>query len=119
MRQTCLAIAATTAIFAANPAHATGGYLCKTADGSELEIAVGFGHVPGAPVISSRLRVAGRTVPTDMPQWWLGDGEMRLLMTDRDMLEQVLVMQTVDKGRSFDGWVEWRGKRRWIRCYEN
>ena len=63
-----LALAAATL---ASPAQATGGYLCQTADGSDVAIAVGFGHVPGAPLIAGHLRVKDKPIPVKTPQWWL------------------------------------------------
>ena len=112
----------TTAIAAtlgASPASATGGFLCRTASGPQIEIAIGFGHVPGAPVVSRRLVVEGREVPAVVPQWWLNDEEMNLQMTTPDALESLLVMRTARKGPHYDGQVTWRGATRWIRCKES
>ena len=47
----------------ATPAHATGGLVCRTAGANPIEVSVGFGHVAGAPLISSRLLDNGRNVP--------------------------------------------------------
>ena len=107
------------ALALAAPAQATGGYLCKTADGSDVEIAVGFGHVAGAPVVAKQLKVKGRIVPVEVPQWWLDASEMRLVMTDRESLNELVILRARPNGMSLDGTVEWGGKTRWVRCYEN
>ena len=101
------------------PASATGGFLCKTARSPEIEIAVGFGHVPGAPIVAKRLRVDGKEVPASIPQWWLNDEEMNLEMTTPDAMESLLVMRTTRKGWNYDGQVTYRGKTHWIRCKES
>ena len=101
------------------PASATGGFLCKTARSPEIEIAVGFGHVPGAPIVAKRLRVNGKEVPASIPQWWLNDEEMNLEMTSPDAMESLLVMRTTRKGWNYDGQVIYRGKTHWIRCKES
>ena len=107
------------ALALAAPAVATGGYLCKTADGSDVEIAIGFGHVPGAPVVAKQLKVKGRIVPVEMPQWWIDASEMRIVMTDSDMMTRLLTLRAKPNGRSLDGTIDWDGKTRWVRCYEN
>lgn len=106
------------AILAA-PAHATGGFLCTTAGKPQIEIAVGFGHVPGAPIVAKRLRVDGRVVPVDIPQWWLNDDRMDLQMTRPDAGESLLVMRTRRNGANYDGQVTYRGRTHWIRCKES
>ena len=112
-------LAALGAGLAAAPAVATGGVLCKTAAEPEIEIAIGFGHVAGAPVVSRRLRVDGKTVPGIVPQWWLNDDELNLQMTTPDSLESLLVMKTRRQGWHYDGQVTWAGRTHWIRCKEN
>ena len=111
------AIAATAVT--ATPAAATGGLICKTADAQPLEIALGFGHVAGAPLILTRLREGDRDVPVHAPQWWLNDDEMRLLLTDRDSLQVEAEVQTVRNGATFDGRVMRNGESRWIRCKQD
>ena len=107
------------ALTLAAPAQATGGYLCKTADGSDVELAVGFGHVPGAPIVAKHLWVDGKKIPVQAPQWWLDDEEMRIELTDTDMMHTLLVMRTKRNGWNYDGQVTWAGKTHWIRCKEN
>lgn len=109
-----LAIAA-----AASPAHATGGMVCRTADGSAVEIAIAFGHVAGAPIIATRLNANGTAIPVLAPQWWLDDAEMRLMLTDNQALNRVLTLRAKRVGPHYDGQVEWDGKSRWIRCRED
>ena len=115
-----LALAATLASIAA-PAHATGGYLCKTADGSDIAISAGFGHVPGAPLVGTQLRVKDKSLPVRAPQWWLDREELRLLLTDTQAMETLATLRARwnEQSHTYDGSVEMRGKQRWVRCYEN
>lgn len=112
----CIAVATL-----ASPAQATGGYMCKTADGSEVAIAVGYGHVPGAPLIGGHLWVKDKKVPVATPQWWLDRSELRLVLTDEQAMNTLATVRAEwnDQNHSYDGTVEWQGKKRWIRCYEN
>ena len=103
----------------AAPAQATGGFLCKTASGPQVEIALGFGHVPGAPLVGHRLRVDGKLIASNAPQWWLDGEEMRLELTSPDAMKSLLVMRTKRVGYHFDGQVEYDGRPRWIRCKES
>ena len=101
------------------PALATGGMTCRTAGARPIEVTVGFGHVPGAPIILSRLTDNGRSVPVSAPQWWLDEREMRLVLVSPTALGRELVLKAVRNGFVYDGSV-WRdGKRRWIRCRES
>ena len=80
---------------------------------------MGFGHVPGAPIILSRLIDNGRNVPVSAPQWWLDDREMRLVLVSAEAMRQELVLKAVRNGFSYDGSI-WRGgRRRWVRCRES
>ena len=112
-------LAALPLIALATPASATGGFLCKTAKSPEITISVGFGHVPGAPIVAQHLWVDGKKVPVHIPQWWLNDDEMNLQMTDPDLMESLLVMRTKRNGWNYDGQVTYRGKTHWIRCKQN
>ena len=109
-------------LLAASPAHATGGFLCKTAGDTPVELGIGFGHVPGGPLIGHQLKRDGRTVDTRAAQWWLDDAEMRIVLTDADGMERVAEMRTerqANSGATFDGYVIVDNKRHWIRCYES
>ena len=101
------------------PAFATGGMTCRTAGARPIEVTVGFGHVPGAPIILSRLTDNGRNVPVSAPQWWLDERELRLVLVSPSALQRELVLKAVRNGYFYDGSV-WRGgKRRWVRCRES
>ena len=111
-----LAVAAVT--FAA-PAHATGGLVCRTAGARPIEVNVGFGHVPGSPLILTRLVDGGRVVPVTAAQWWLDDKEVRLLLIGPNALKQEALLRARRNGQTYDGSL-WRdGKRRWVRCRED
>lgn len=106
-------------LLAAAPAQATGGFTCRTAGPRPVEIALGFGHTPGAPLFLSRLLDNGRNVPVRAPQWWLDDSELRLLLTDPDSMRREAIVKARRNGPVYDGSL-WRGgKRRWVRCRES
>ena len=101
------------------PAQATGGFLCKTATGPQIEIALGFGHVPGAPLVGHRLRAEGKLIASNAPQWWLDNKEMRLELTSPDAMKSLLVMRTKRVGYNYDGQVQYGERTQWIRCRES
>lgn len=102
----------------AAPAQATGGLVCRTAGSRPVEVAVGFGHVPGSPLILTRLVDAGREVPAKSAQWWLDQSEVRLLLIAPDAQRQELVMRARRNGHVYDGNLWRNGQRRWVRCRE-
>ena len=113
-----LAILALAAASVAAPANATGGLVCRTAGPRPIEVALGFGHVPGSPLILVRLVDSGRNVPVSSAQWWLDNSEVRLLLVDPNADEQQLLLKAKRKGFVYDGSL-WRGgTRRWVRCRE-
>jgi hypothetical protein len=100
------------------PAHATGGLVCRTAGARPIEVAVGFGHVAGSPLISARLLDNGRNVPVSRAQWWLDQSEVRLLLVDPQASQRELILRARRSGQVYDGNL-WRGgHRRWVRCRE-
>lgn len=104
---------------AAAPAHATGGMVCRTAGARPVEVALGFGHVPGSPLIATRLTDNKRAVPVKSAQWWLDDKELRLVLISPDAMRQELVLITRRNGHVYDGSL-WRGGlQRWVRCRES
>ena len=110
--------AAAALIGVAVPAHATGGLVCRTAGARPIELSVGFGHVPGSPLLHARLLDAGRNVPVSAAQWWLDGKEVRILLVGPDALKQELLLRAARNGRALDGNL-WRGgQRRWVRCHE-
>jgi hypothetical protein len=105
----------------ASPALATGGYTCRTGGAKPVTVSVGFGHVPGSPLIreATRLVADGRNVPVIAPQWWLDHNELRLLLADPAALRREAIIKARRNGSTYDGSI-WRGgKRRWIRCRES
>ena len=117
MRYLILATAA--AILASAPAHATGGFSCKTASDPQIAIDVGFGHTAGAALFSRRLHVGDEEIAVDAPQWWLDDDELRVLLTDTQANERLAVVKAKRKGDAYDGTVVYQGRRHWIRCRES
>ena len=117
MRKHLLALSALALL--ASPAHATGGFQCRTAADPRIEINLGFGHTAGSALFSQRLRVDGEDISVDAPQWWLDDEELRLVLTDDQANERVAIVRARRNGDTFDGSVIYKGKRHWIRCYES
>lgn len=100
------------------PAHATGGLVCRTAGARPIEVSVGFGHVPGSPLILTRLTDNGRQIPAKHAQWWLDQAEVRLLLIAPNADREELKVRARRNGSVYDGSL-WRGgKRRWVRCRE-
>ena len=110
--------AAALALLAAAPASATGGLVCRTAGERPIEVALGFGHVPGSPLISTRLIDAGRQVPATPAQWWLDQDEVRLILVGPNARERELLLKARRSGHVYDGSLWRAGKRRWVRCRE-
>ncbi len=103
----------------ASPAQATGGLVCRTAGPRPIEVSVGFGHVPGAPLILTRLIDNGRTVAVTAPQWWLDNHELRLLLTDPNAVGQEVLIRATRNGHTYDGSLSRGGETRWVRCRED
>ena len=112
-------IALSFALFTATPAQATGGFVCRTAGAGPIEASMGFGHVPGSPLIVTRLTEGGREVPSRPAQWWLDDKELRLLLIAEDALREELTIRAKRSGSVYDGSVWRNGKKRWVRCRED
>ena len=94
--------------------------VCETAGAKPIEVAVGFGHAVGAPLISSATRLLdnGVEVPVIAPQWWLDGKEFRLLLADPDALRREAIIKARRNGDVYDGSIWRNGKRRWVRCRE-
>ena len=102
------------------PVQATGGFVCRTAGANPILVSVGFGHVPGAPLLqdSTRLVENGRNVPVSAPQWWLDDSELRLLLADPNAMRRELILKAKRNGPVYDGSLWRHGRKRWVRCRE-
>ena len=105
----------------AAPAQATGGFVCRTAGPQKVEVSVGFGHAPGAPLITTATRLVdnGRNVPVIAPQWWLDDSELRILLADPGAMRREAIIKTRRKGHAYDGSLWRNGRRSWVRCRED
>ena len=103
----------------ASPALATGSFLCRTAGARPIELSLGFGHVPGSPLILTRLTENGRQVPVQSAQWWLDNREMRLVLISPDAMREEMTLRARRKGHVYDGTVVRSGRRRWVRCRED
>ena len=106
-------------VLTASPALATGGFVCRTAGANPVEVAVGFGHVPGSPLILTRLTENRRQVPVQSAQWWLDNREMRLVLISPDAMRQELVLRARRSGHVYDGSAVRNGRNHWVRCGED
>jgi hypothetical protein len=106
-------------LIAIMPAQATGGFQCRTAGARPIEVALTIGHVPGSPLVATRLTDSGRNVHVQSAQWWLDDKELRLLLIDPAARQQQLLLRASRKRSSYDGTIWRNGHRRWVRCRES
>lgn len=51
-------------LLAAEPASATGGFDCRTTDGSNIALSGAVGHVIGNPLVTAHLQLGERTLST-------------------------------------------------------
>ncbi len=103
----------------ATSAQASGGLTCRTAGPLAVEVALGFGHVAGVPLVSRRLLDSGRSVPVRDAQWWLDQNEIRVLLISPGAEREEVRVHARRQGSTYDGSL-WRGgQRRWVRCRES
>jgi hypothetical protein len=104
--------------FAASPAFATGGLVCRTAGPRPIEVALVISHTAVSSVVSARLTDDGRELPVAVAQSWLEPNELRVDLTDKNALRHEARLRARGKGGTYDGSL-WRGgKRHWVRCRE-
>ena len=106
-------------IVSATSAQATGGFVCRTAGANPIQVSVGFGHVPGSPLILSRLTDDGRNVPVKPAQWWLDNDELRLVLIDPEARSEQVKLKAGRNLYTYDGSLWRNGQRRWVRCRES
>ena len=80
---------------------------------------MGFGHVPGSPLILTRLTDNGRPVPVQSAQWWLDISELRLLLLSPTAMREELVIRAHRNRHFYDGSLWRNGLQRWVRCRED
>ena len=76
-------------LLAATPAFATGGFDCRTTDGSDIMMSGTIGRVIGSPLIAAHLRIGERTLATSDPEpgisivrSWIDAREIRVDLVD-------------------------------------
>jgi hypothetical protein len=76
-------------LFAASPAFATGGFDCRTTDGSNIAMSGTIGRVVGAPLIAAQLRLGDEALATTDPEpritiarSWIDTSEIRVDLAD-------------------------------------
>jgi hypothetical protein len=107
------------ALFAASPAHATGGMSCTTPGANPVEVNITFGHGVGAPLVGVQLIDGAAEVAVEMAQWWLDRSELRLLLLDPNVEREEVEIRARARGDRYVGTLQ-RGKRRLrVRCEES
>ena len=119
MKCPAMLVSAVAALGLAAPAHATGGLVCRTAGARPIMVSLGFGHVPGSPLILTQLTDSGSNVPVTAAQWWLDNQEVRILLISPGAQKQELLLRAKRNGYVYDGALWRSGKRRWVRCRED
>lgn len=116
----CILLALPIFLLAPSPAHATGGFVCRTAGARPIEVSIGFGHVAGAALLQDAIRLTenGRNIPATAPQWWFDGAELRLLLTDKAGLTPQAMIKAQYNGRTYDGSLWRHGRQQWVRCRE-
>ena len=76
-------------LFAATPAAASGGFTCRTTDGSDIMMTGTIGRVIGAPLVAAHLRLGTETLSTTDAQprvaiarSWIDTDEIRVDLAD-------------------------------------
>ena len=105
-------------LFAAAPAGATGGLICRTAGPRPIEISMAVSHTIVPTILSARVRESGRAVVAYLAQAWLDPAELRLDLVDGNAMRRELRLRAVKKGVFYDGAIWRKGQRRWVRCRE-
>lgn len=105
-------------LFAASPASASGGLVCRTAGPRPIEVALVISHTAVSAVVSARLIDDGRDVPVTLAQSWLEPAEVRLDLVDKNAVRHELRLRTKRNGDFYDGSLWRHGKRHWVRCRE-
>ena len=104
--------------FAATPAQATGGLVCRTAGPRPIDVAMVISHTAVSAVVSARLTDNGRGVPVALAQSWIEPAEVRLDLSDKNGTRHELRLRAKKNGYVYDGSLWRNGQRRWVRCRE-
>ena len=111
-------------LFAAAPALATGGFDCRTTDGSRIIMSGTIGRVVGTPLIAAHLQIDGRTLGTNDPapqiaiaRSWIDEREIRVDLIDAqaERFEAQLRARIMTRGGA-TGTLVRNGVRHPVRC---
>ena len=121
----CVSLCGLPLLLAAAPALATGGFDCRTTDGSAIVMSGTIGRVIGTPLIAAHLRVGdGPTVGTSDPdesfqivRSWIDAREIRVDLADpaAERFEAQLRVRIGSRGRAA-GSLAYRGLTHAVRC---
>ena len=117
-RMNKLVVGGLVAFFAASPAFASGGLLCRTAGARPVEVRLVVSHTVVSTLVSARLIDGARDIPVALAQAWIDPNEVRVDLTDRNAQRHELRLRAKRNGRYYDGSLWRSGKRRWVRCRE-
>ena len=105
-------------LFAAVPAKATGGLVCRTAGEQPIQVSLVIGHTAVASVVSATLTDNGRAVPVTVAQSWLDPNSFLIDLVDPNAMRHELRVNARRNGDAYDGTLWRNGNRHWVRCRE-
>ena len=80
-------------LLAAAPALATGGFDCRTGDGSDIALSGTVGHTLTSPLVAARLRLGSRSLDTGgedatiaIGRSWIDEREIRVDLVDANAM---------------------------------
>lgn len=104
---------------AAAPAHATGGFFCKTSGTKQISVNLVFSHAVGAGLVGATLVDDGQEIRTEKAQWWIDGAELRVILVDPNAEREEVVIKARGRGEVMLGTLK-RGSRTYrVRCEES
>ena len=110
-------------LFAAAPAFATGGFDCRTTDGSGIELSGTVGRVVGNPIIAAALRIGESAWLTNdaeprivIARSWLDEEELKVDLADAQVERLEARLRTRVTRNGATGTIERDGRRHPVRC---
>lgn len=111
-------------LLAAGPALATGGFDCRTTDGSNIGLAGTIPHAITATLLNARLEIGDRVLETHGPnpqitigQSWIEAGEMRIDLVDPQVERfEARLRVRADRRGNMTGTLVRNGRTHPVRC---
>jgi hypothetical protein len=110
------------AVASAGAANATGSLVCDVKGDRPIRLTLVIGHTVVPTLLQPRLIEGGIEIPVVIAQSWIGNDEVRVDLTDPDMM-QIELRLTVRRGRDqpangnhYSGWARRNDERRAAEC---